>query len=122
MKTAKFLMIVMLLASFTTAATAQEKVDPTGTWAYTANQAPYEYSSGDIVITKEGEAYTVEIKLGDYYKVEASSVKYEENQLSFVVSIEGEAVDIKATIDKDSLEGTASYSEGTIPVTAEKKE
>ena len=64
MKTVRFLFMVMLVASFTSTVSAQKKVDPTGTWTYEATQAPYEYSSGDIVVTKDGKDYTVEMVLG----------------------------------------------------------
>ena len=113
--------MVMLVASFTSTVSAQKKVDPTGTWAYEASQAPYEYSSGDIVVAKEAKDFTVEIQLGEYYKIKAEKVVYEKNVLSFVIYVEGEAIDLKLTVEKESMEGTASYSEGTIPITAKKK-
>jgi hypothetical protein len=53
--------------------------------------------------------------------VKASGVTYETNELAFKVYIEGETVSIKATVGKDSMEGTASYTDGTIPITAKKK-
>lgn len=121
MKTVKFLMMVMLVASVTTTVSAQKKVDPTGTWTYKAADAPYEYSTGDIVITKEGKEYKVEIVLGEYYKVKGSNVTYEKNEISFTVYIESETVDIKGTVDKENLKGAASYTDGTIPITATKK-
>lgn len=120
MKTIKTLMLVMLAASFTIV-NAQKTVDPVGTWSYTASEAPYEYSSGDIVVSKEGKTYKVEIQLGEYYKVEASEVKYEKNELSFKVNIEDETVSIKATMEKEKFEGKASYSEGSLSVTGKKK-
>lgn len=120
MKTIKILMLLMLAASFSSV-NAQTKVDPTGTWSYEANNAPYEYSKGDIVISKEGGEYKVEIKLGEYYKIQASSMEYKENVLSFRAYIEGETVSVKTTMEKDKFEGTASYSEGTIKVSGKKK-
>ena len=120
MKTIKILMLVMLAASFTTV-NAQKKVDPVGTWSYEASDAPYEYSSGDIVVSKEGKDLKVEIVLGEYYKVKASGVTYEKNELSFKVYIEGETVAIKALLEKDKFEGEASYTDGTIPVIGKKK-
>ena len=75
MKTVRFLFIVMLVASFTSTVSAQKKVDPTGTWTYEASAAPYEYSSGDIVVTKEAKDFTVEIVLGEY-KTKAEKVIY----------------------------------------------
>jgi hypothetical protein len=73
------------------------------------------------VVSQEEGKYLVEIKLGEYYKIKANSVEYKDNELSFKVYIEGESVSVKTTIEKDKMEGTASYSEGTIPVTAKKK-
>lgn len=120
MKTIRILMLVLLAASFTSV-NAMKKVDPVGTWSYTAADAPYEYSTGDIVVSQEEGKYKVEIKLGEYYKIKANSVEYKDNVLSFKVYIEGESVSIEITVEKDKMEGTASYSEGTIPVTAKKK-
>jgi len=121
MKTVRFLFMVMLVASFSTNVSAQKKMDPTGTWTYEASQAPYEYSSGDIVVAKEGKEYTVQIVLGEYYKLKAEQVVYENNELAFTVFIDGESVDIKMTVGKESMEGSASYSDGTIPITTKKK-
>lgn len=113
-------MLVMLAASFTTVQ-AQKKVDPVGTWSYEATNAPYEYSSGEIVVSKEGKEYKVEIVLGEYYKIKGSSVEYKDNVLSFTAYVEGESVSIKTTLEKETHEGTASYSEGTIELSGKKK-
>ena len=120
MKTIKILMLVMLAASFTTV-NAQKKVDPVGTWSYEAEYAPYEYSSGDIVVTKEDKEYKVEIVLGEYYKLKAQKVAYKDNVLSFDVYVEGETVSVKTTLAKETHAGTASYSEGTLEVSGKKK-
>jgi len=120
MKTIKILMLVMLAASFTTV-NAQKKVDPVGTWSYEAEYAPYEYSSGDVVVSKEGKEYKVEIKLGEYYKIKAEKVVYKDNVLSFDVYVEGETVSVKTTMQKETHEGTASYSEGTLKLSGKKK-
>ena len=114
-------MMLMLVTAFTATVSAQKKVDPAGTWTYEATMAPYEYSSGDIVVEKDGKDYTVQIVLGEYYKVKGEKVVYEKNELSFIVYIEGESIDIKMTMGKDEAKGTASYSDGDIPVTAKKK-
>ena len=57
----------------------------------------------------------------EYNKLKGSNVKYEDNVISFSVYIEGETIKIKATVEKDSLKGTASYTDGTISFTAKKK-
>jgi len=122
MKTVKSLMVVLLIVAVTTTLSAQKKIDPTGTWTFKAEQAPYEYNSGDIVIGKDGNDYTAKIVFGEYYKIDASGVKYEKNELSFKVYIEGESVYVKGTVEKDEINGTASYSDGTISYNAKKKE
>ena len=122
MKAVRLILALMLVAAFTSTVSAQKKVDPTGTWTYEATMAPYEYSSGDIVVDKDGKDYTVQIVLGEYYKVKGEKVVYDNNELTFVVYIEGEAIDIKMTMEKEEAKGTASYSDGDIPVTAKKKE
>ena len=120
MKTVRFLLMVVLAASFTLTVSAQKKVDPTGTWTYEANQAPYEYSTGDIVVAKEAKEYSVKMVLGEY-EAETEKEVYEKNVLSFVVYVDTEEVEIKLTVAKETMEGTASYSEGSIPITAKKK-
>ena len=112
--------MMMLIASITSTVSAKEKVDPTGTWTYEANQAPYEYSSGDIMVTKEGKEYSIKMVLGEY-ETTATNVVYEKNVLSFDVYVDIETVEIKLTVEKETMEGTASYSEGTIPITTKKK-
>jgi hypothetical protein len=120
MRTVKLLMLVLIVAG-TSSLYAQKKVDPAGTWTYSAPDAPYEYNTGDIVIDKDGNELTVKIKLGDYYEVKGQNVALEEDQLTFTVYIEGESVSIKGTVGKEEIEGTASYSEGTIRFKAKKK-
>ena len=112
----------MLVSAFASEVNAQKKVDPTGTWTYEAPMAPYEYSSGDIVIDKDGKDYTVQIVLGEYYKLKGEKVVYENNELSFVAYIEGESIGVKMTVEKAEMKGTASYTDGDIPVTAKKKD
>ena len=63
----------------------------------------------------------MQIVLGEYYKVKGEKVVYEKNELSLVVYIEGESIDVKMTIGKEEAKGTASYTDGDIPVTAKKK-
>ena len=45
---------------------ASAAVDPVGTWKYSAPDAPYEYSAGKIIISKEDGKLKGSIKI-DYY-------------------------------------------------------
>lgn len=121
MRILKSLIMVTLVIAASSSAFAQKKASPVGTWSFYADEAPYEYNSGDIVIGKDGKDYTAKIVFGEYYELKAQSVKFEDDVLSFKVYIEGESVYIKGTVKGDDLDGTASYSEGTIAVKAERK-
>ena len=121
MRILKSLIMETLVIAASSNVFAQKKADPVGTWSFYADEAPYEYNSGDIVVGKDGKEYTAKIVFGEYYELKGQSVKLEDDVLSFKVYIEGEAIYIKATVKDDSLDGTASYSEGTITVKAERK-
>jgi len=109
------------MASFSSTLSAQKKVDPTGTWTFLAEEAPSQYNSGDFVIAEDGGKYTAKIVYGEYSEYKGSNVKYENNEINFTVNIEGESIPIKGTVGKDTIEGTASSSEGSISFTAKKK-
>jgi hypothetical protein len=121
MRNLKSLIMVLLVVAASSNVFAQKKADPLGTWSFNADQAPYEYNSGDIVVGKDGKEYTAKIVFGENHELKAQSVKFEDDVLSFKVYVEDEAVYIKATVDGDKLDGKASYSEGTLTVKAERK-
>jgi len=100
---------------------AEKKADPVGTWSFYAEDAPYEYNSGDIVIGKESKGYTAKIVFGESYEVKGRDVVLEKDQLSFKIYIEDETVNIKGTVTMETIIGTASYSEGSISFKAERK-
>lgn len=120
MKFMKSLILIALIVSTSAGVLAQKKVDPVGTWSFNAPDAAYEYSSGDIVIGKEGKEYTAKIVYGDY-EIKGQNVVLEKDQLTFKVYIEGEPINIKGTVTKETINGTATYSEGTKSFKAERK-
>ena len=115
-----FSLIVLILFTSGTLF-GQEKITPEGTWRFKANEAPYEYSSGDIVIDKENKEYKVTIVFNEYTKLKGNDVKVEDDKISFKAYVEGEVVNIKGSFTKDELNGKASYSEGTIPFESTRK-
>ena len=117
----KSLILIVLIVSAGAGVFAQKKVDPVGTWSFHAPDAAYEYSKGDIVIGKEGKEYSAKLVYGESYEIKGRDVVLEEDQLTFKVYIEGETISIKGTVTKESINGTASYSGGTISYKAERK-
>ena len=122
MKIIKSIVFVALIVLTTAPAYSQKKVNPVGTWKFYAEQAPYEYNTGDIVIAREGDAYTAKIVFGEYYEIKAHDFKFEEDQISFKAYIEGDVIYIKGTVTEDAINGKASYSEGTIEFKSKRKE
>jgi len=119
-KYASSFILTVFFASLFGLALAADTEDVVGTWKYSAPDAPYEYSSGKIIIAQEGDKLTGTIKI-DYYNIEAEDVKLEKNTLSFGAYIEGEYVQIKVNIDGKKFSGKATYSEGTLPLSGEKE-
>ena len=91
-----------------------------GTWNYEAPYAPYEYSTGKLAFTENGGKLEGKIKIGEY-EIEMRNVKADGNEISFGAYVEGEYVSIEVTLEEGKLAGKASYSEGSIDVTAEKE-
>ncbi len=121
MKFMKSLILIALIVSASANLFAQKKADPVGTWSFHAPDAAYEYSKGDFVIGKEGNEYTAKLVYGESYEIKGQDVVLEKDQLTFKIYIEGESINIKGTVTKETINGTASYSEGTISFKAERK-
>lgn len=121
MKITKSLILIVMIVSASANLFAEKKADPVGTWSFYAEDAPYEYNSGDIVIGKESKGYTAKIVFGESYEVKGRDVVLEKDQLSFKIYIEDETVNIKGTVTMETIIGTASYSEGSISFKAERK-
>ncbi len=96
------------------------KVDPTGTWHFNAPDAPYEYSTGDLVITRKDGKYKAQIVYSEYYKLDTKDFKLNGNVITFKAYIEGDVVYFKGKIVKDKITGKVSFSDGTLDVTAER--
>lgn len=112
-------MFVLSLGAF---APVDKDINPVGTWTFTAPDAPYDYQSGDIVISKVKKEYKVQVVFNEYYKINGSNVKYEKNELSFRVYLDDETVYIKGTFDKKTgFTGKAMTSMGDMAVKAKKK-
>jgi hypothetical protein len=111
--------LIILFALMFNVATVSAKDSVVGTWDYSAPNAPYEYSKGQIIITEGEDKLEGKVNI-DGYEMKLNSIKVEEGVLSFSLYVEGEYVSVKLTIDGDSLEGKASTSEGLLEVTGKR--
>ncbi len=90
---------------------------PVGTWKYLAPDAAYEYSAGKIVVELQSDAYSAQVEVNGQV-LKAEDVTYENGRLSFRVYIESELVSLDLLVEENSMKGMASYSEGSVELTA----
>lgn len=118
---AKSSILLVILFVIVAGLNTSEAKDPQviGTWDYSAPNAPYEYSKGQIIIAKKGDELEGKVSI-DGYDMKLNNIKIDKDLLSFSLYVEGEYVSVKLTIKKDAFSGTADTPEGTIELTGEK--
>ncbi len=118
MKAMKILSVMLFLMVFGIEGWAQEK-DWVGTWQYSAPQADYEYQKGQIVFVMEGKDLKAFIEVNQS-KIPGQQLQVSKNEASFNITIDGEPIKISLKKENKKLSGEATYSEGKVPITAEK--
>ncbi len=94
--------------------------DLIGTYDYTVDGVPYEYSKGVIIIGKQKAVYTVKIKL-DNGELNGEDVKVEGNSITFNVFIEGRAVAVELTVEGDGISGESNSYDGTFMIKGKRR-
>ena len=112
-------LIILVALMFNVATVSAKDQDVVGTWDYSAPNAPYEYSKGQIIITQGEDKLEGKVDI-DGYEMKLNSVKLEDDVLAFSLYVEGEYVSVKLTVKGDSFEGKASTSEGLLEVTGKR--
>ncbi len=111
---------VMMLFTISTVMASNTEKKLVGIWKYQAPDAPYEYSEGQFVFTnKDGKLHGV-AKV-NYEQVDLEDLKVKDKTVTFSVYVEGEYVEIKLDLKDNKLTGAASYSEGSLDITAVKE-
>ena len=114
-------LIILFALMFNVATVSAKDKDVVGTWDYSAPNAPYEYSKGQIIITQGEDKLEGNVNI-DGYEMKLNSIKVEDDVLAFSLYVDGEYVSVKLTIKGDSFEGKASTSEGLLEVTGKRAE
>ena len=73
-----------------------------------------------MTLTKEKRALKGSISVGSYTS-ELEEIETKKNELSGFVRVEGEKVQLKLTFDKNSFEGTALSSQGSMEMKGKRK-
>jgi hypothetical protein len=98
--------------------TAGQKNDPIGKWKFEAATAPEGYTSGTMVFSVAENKYSAGIMFTNFeYKFPGEKVKVEGDSVSFIVSLEGQQIDVSLKMENPSkMTGKAVYSEGNVPL------
>lgn len=117
------LLLLLVFSLFTVSSVSAEtkKKEPLGTWHYNVADAPYGYETGDIVLKKDDGKITGSLVFSEGYSVSLYDIKVDGKNLSFKAYVEGTEVAFDGTWSKKKIEGSITYSEGTLTLVAEPK-
>lgn len=100
---------------------AQSNKNIVGEWKYEVPSAPQEYQKGSLIISEKENQLTGKVKFSENYQLDMRDVKFEKNELTFAIYVEGSYVKVNATLnDKKELDGKAFTQEGEMKITAKK--
>ncbi|KOH42729.1 hypothetical protein [Sunxiuqinia dokdonensis] len=102
-------------------ASASENESIKGTWEYQVPAAAYEYSKGQLIIAEKDGELTLVVKFMDGTKIPGEQVKFEDNQLTFGVTLDNEFIKVACLLDDGKLAGEVQSPEGPTQLTATKK-
>ena len=114
------LLAVMVLSSFSVADSFMGVKKILGEWEYSIPDAPYEYQKGVLVLKKVDGELSGEMIIGGQGSPMEEMV-YEKNNLKAMMNVQGETVRFNLNFTKKALEGTVSYSQGSMNITGTKK-
>ncbi len=115
-----FVLTFLVMMSFTGVDTTVRDKVFIGTWEYEAPDAPYEYQEGEIIIAKKEGKLVGYISI-DGYKIDLEDVVGKGDKLTCEAYIQGESILFELVFKKKAFEGTASYSEGSLPISGKRK-
>ncbi|MEN8124943.1 MAG: hypothetical protein ABFR32_07395 [Bacteroidota bacterium] len=106
----------VLLSGFNSIDSSKKYKKLIGTWNYEALDAPYQYQKGKFVFTNEDNKLVGYVMINEY-KTELEDIVVIKKNVTFKVNVEGEMVTFNMNYKKKSMEGTATYSGGSLGIT-----
>lgn len=91
-----------------------------GEWVYEVSDAPYGYEKGSLIFAEKDGQMTCIVKL-EAGELAVSNLKIEDNKISFVTSVDGNAINVALVKEKDKLTGLVDSPEGPKKINAVKK-
>lgn len=112
--------IGILFTLFTIASTQLlDDHSPVGAWAFSVNEAPWEYNQGTIIFeeNEEGELTGV-IHFHTGQELTIASISLEGDELTFDVTVDGNDVRSVVNVGSDELNGHVVTMDGNMPFSA----
>lgn len=102
--------------------TAETDPSPLGSWAFSVDQAPWEYNRGTIVFEEnEEKELSGAIHFHTGQKLSITKVSVDGSELIFDVNVDGYEVQSVVAISVDELTGYVMTPEGNMPFSATKE-
>ncbi len=112
---------LIVMSSFTLLGTFKVNKKIIGEWEYSIPQAPYEYQTGVLILSKEGKELKGEMVVGGYTTILEELINVKRN-VTANMDVQGEIVSFDLNFSKNTFEGTVSYSQGSMEITGNKKD
>jgi hypothetical protein len=87
-----------------------------GRWKYNVQNVDPQYQEGVMYISKEANNFAIKIMISGGM-MPTEEVKVNDKEVSFVVYVEDDRVEIKLVIEGDSFSGTGTSSQGPFTLT-----
>ncbi len=109
----------VLMSGFSGIESTKKNKKLIGTWDYEALDAPYQYQKGKIIFTEENDRLIGYVMINDY-KIDLEDILVVKKNVTFKIDVEGETVTFNLNYKKKAMEGTATYSGGSLEITGTK--
>ncbi len=93
-----------------------------GSWTFIVNQAPWEYSRGEVVFEKDkGDVLTGKVIFSSGREIKISKITYEDEKIAFYVFIDGHPVKTTVSLKDNDMSGFVETDDGDMPFSAKRK-
>lgn len=111
---------IVIFSGFTLADSFVPMKKILGEWECAIPDAPYEYQNVVLVLTEVDGELNGEMRVGGQ-EMPMKDIVFKKSNLKASMNVQGEAVDFDLNFTKKTLEGSVTYSEGTLDITGTKK-
>ena len=109
----------VLASSFSNIDSSKKYKKLIGTWNYEVLDAPYQYQKGEFIFANE-DGKLIGYIMNNEYKIDLEDIIVIKKNVTFKVNVEGEMVTFNMDYKKKTMQGTATYSGGSLDVTGTK--